>query len=116
MPTTPHIVHKTHNNAFDTADEFSNAQMDIIAEVIAELRAEWRTEIETAIAAAVAELREENDLTETVAELRGQVRVLANLLSNSNLVSNGEGKSRSRKAKSVEASEVIRKLTVTNRD
>ena len=47
---------------------------------LAGLRAEIRDETQAAIATAVAELRDEKDLTETVAELRGQVGVLLNLL------------------------------------
>jgi hypothetical protein len=99
-----------------SCQRFSNLQLETIARVIAELRAEWQADIDSVVTAAVAKLRGENDLTETVAELRGQVTALMHLLGNNDLTSNGNGKSRSRKAKSVEASEVIRKLTVTNRD
>ena len=51
------------------------------------------------------------DVTEAVAELRGQMAVLLSLVGNGDLGSNG--KNRSRKAKSV-SEQVIRKVTVTN--
>jgi hypothetical protein len=116
MPVTPLLIHKIHdnNNGVDAGDGFSDLQSDIIAKVIVELRAEWRADIQAAIAAAVAELHNEADMTEAVAELRGQVSVLVSLVGNSD--SNGSGQNRSRKAKSVQTSEqTIRRLTVTDR-
>jgi hypothetical protein len=58
----------------------------------------------------------EADMTEAVAQLRGQVSVLMSLVGNSDLGSNGNGRARGRKAKSVQTSEqTIRRLTVTDR-
>ena len=98
------VVHKLHdnNNRLDTGDGFSDFQVDTIAKVIAELRAEWLADIQAAITAAVAELRDENDQAETVAELRGQVSVLLNLIGGN-----------SNNPKLLDASgEIVRKLTV----
>ena len=69
MPATPLIVHKVHDNSdgVDGGDGFSDLQIDAIAMALAGLRAEIRDETQAAIATAVAELRDENDLTETVA-------------------------------------------------
>lgn len=105
MPATPLIVHKVHDNSngVDAADGFSDLQLDSIAAALAGLRAEMRAEMQAAIAAAVAELRDENDLSETVAELRGQVRVLLNLVG---------GNSNDNNLKLFEASETVRKLKV----
>jgi hypothetical protein len=116
MSATPAIIHKIHdnNNSVDAGDGFSDLQLDTIAKVIAELRAEWRADIQAAVAAAVAELHNEADMTEAVAELRGQLSVLMSLAGNSD--SNGSGQNRSRKAKRVQTSEqTIRRLTVTDR-
>ena len=60
------------------------------------MRAEIRDETQAAIDAAVAKLRDENDLTEAVAQLRGQVGVLLNLIGG-----NGNG------VKLFEASETV---------
>jgi hypothetical protein len=112
------LVHKLHNNnnVGDAYQEppFTDEQSDVLARVIATIRSEVRTEIQDAIAAAVAQLHNEADVTEAVAELRGQVSVLMSLVGNGDLGSNG--KNRSRKAKSVQTSEqTIRRLTVTDR-
>jgi hypothetical protein len=100
MPATPLIVHKVHDNSDGVAggDGFSDLQIDAIAMALAGLRAEIRDETQAAIATAVAELRDEKDLTETVAELRGQVGVLLNLIGGN---SNGNG------VKLFEASETV---------
>jgi hypothetical protein len=82
MSAMPAIIHKIHDNSnLDTgnADGFSELQLESIAAALAGLRLDIRAEMETAIAAAVAELRNEADVTETVAELGGQVSVLRNL-------------------------------------
>jgi hypothetical protein len=94
----PAIVHKVHDNSNDVGagDGFSDLQIDAIATALAGLRAEIRDETQAAIDAAVAKLRDENDLTETVAELRGQVGVLLNLIGG-----NGNG------VKLFEASETV---------
>ena len=100
----PAIVHKVHDNSnsVDAGDGFSDLQVDSIAAALAGLRAEIRDETQAAIDAAVAKLRDENDLIETVAQLRGQVSVLLNLIGG-----NGNGND-----KLLEASEIVRKLTV----
>jgi hypothetical protein len=109
------LVHKLHNNngAGDAYQwpPFTDEQSDVLAQVIATVRSEMRAELQSAIAAAVAQLHNEADVTEAVAELRGQMAVLLSLVGNGDLGSNG--KNRSRKAKSV-SEQVIRKVTVTN--
>ena len=106
MSATPLIVHKVHDNGngVDAGDGFSDLQVDFIAAAMAGLRAEIMDETEAAIARAVAQLRDENDLTAAVAELRGQVSVLLNLMGG-----NGNGNGNNQK---LEASEIVRKLTV----
>ena len=108
MPATPLIVHKVHDNNDGVAggDGFSDLQIDAIAMALAGLRAEIRDETQAAIATAVAKLRDENDLTEAVAQLRGQVSVLLNLIG-------GNGNGNSNNPKLLDASgEIVRKLTV----
>jgi hypothetical protein len=109
MPTTPLIVHKVHDNSnsVDAGDGFSDLQVDAIATAMAGLRAEIRDETQAAIATAMAQLRDENDLTEAVAQLRGQVSVLLNLIGgNSN--GNGNGNNKLLEA----SSEIVRKRKV----
>ncbi len=107
MPATPLIVHKVHDNsnsnAVNAGDGFSDLQLDAIAAALAGLRDDIRAEMQAAIATAVAQLRDENDLTETVAQLRGQVSVLLNLIG---------GNGNDNNLKLFEASETVRKLTV----
>jgi hypothetical protein len=107
MPTTPLIVHKVHDNSnsVDAGDGFSDLQVDAIATAMAGLRAEIRDETQAAIDAAVAKLRDENDLTEAVAQLHGQVSVLLNLIGGN---SNGNGNNKLLEA----SSEIVRKRTV----
>jgi hypothetical protein len=107
MPATPLIVHKVHDNSngVDAGDGFSDLQVDAIATAMAGLRAEIRDETQAAIATAMAQLRDENDLTEAVAQLRGQVSVLLNLIGGN---SNGNGNNKLLEA----SSEIVRKRTV----
>jgi hypothetical protein len=112
MSAMPAIVHKIHDNsnALDTGrgDGFSELQLESIAEALAGVRLDMRAEMEAAIAKAVAALRDETDVTETVAELRGQVRVLLNLAG-----ANGNGSN----MKLFEATEkqVVRKMKISAR-
>jgi hypothetical protein len=107
MQTTPLIVHKVHDdsnsNGVDAGDGFSDLQIDAIAMALAGLRAEIRDETQAAIDAAVAKLRDENDMRETVFELKGKVDALVNLIGGNG---NGNG------VKLFEASETVRKVKV----
>jgi hypothetical protein len=95
------IVHKTHNNApelngFDGDEEFSNFQIDTIAEAMALLSTDLRSEFQAAIDSAVTPLRER-----TIA-LEAQISTMLALL-------NVDG------SRSIDASETstIRKLRVS---
>jgi hypothetical protein len=109
----PHIVYKTReSNSGDTdvlpSDNdqpvFGDDQLDVMAAVLAALRAELRDEWQAAIDKAVSELRAEKDLHEAIAELRGQLAALMNLVGNGNGV------------KLFEAEQTIRQLKVSTRD
>ena len=95
------IVHKTHNNApepdgFDGDEEFSNFQIDTIAQAMALLSTDLRSEFQAAIDSVVTPLRER------VVALEAQIGTMMALL---NIDSN----------RSIEASETstIRKLRVS---
>jgi hypothetical protein len=107
MTPTPLIVHKVHDNSngVDAGDGFSELQIDSIAAALAGLRAEIRDETQAAIDAAIARLRNEADMTEAVAELRGQVNALLNLL----------GGNDNNNLKLFEASETVRKVKLQNK-
>jgi hypothetical protein len=109
----PHIVYKTRDNNSDNTDVlpgdhdqpvFSDEQLDVMAAVLAELRAELRDEWQAAIDKVVSELRAEKDLHEAIAELRGQLAAVMNL------VGNGNG------GKLFETEQTIRQLKVSARD
>ena len=94
----PHIVYKTRESNSDGADVlpgdddqwpvFGDEQLDVLAAALAELcaetRADMRVEIQAAIDKAVTELRCEKDLHEAIAELRGQLAAVMNLVGTGN--------------------------------
>ena len=95
----PPIVHKVKDNINDgnalivdneQPPPFTDEQMDIIAILIADVRAEWQAEL----ARAIDGLRDQMNTQAAIGELRGQLSVLMG------------------SEKSIEASEVIRKLKV----
>jgi hypothetical protein len=103
----PGIVYKVKENNSNSADvlpgddnqwPFSDEQMDTIAALIAMVRAEWRDEIQASIDKAITELRGEQALHEAIAELRGQLAAVMNLVGNGNGV------------KLFEAEQTVRKL------
>jgi hypothetical protein len=106
----PGIVYKVRENNSNSADVlphdndqgplFSDGQMDAIAALIAMVRAEWRDEIQASIDKAITELRGEQDLHEAIAELRGQLAAVMNLVGNGNGVK-------------FEAEQTVRKLKVS---
>ena len=108
MSVTP-LIHKTHdnNNGVDAGDGFSDWQVEAICLALARWRAEIRDETEAAIAEAIAKLHAETDLTERIAELRGQVGVLLNLRG-------GNGGNDNNNLKLFEASETVRKVKLQN--
>ena len=107
----PHIVRKTRESNSDGTDVlpgdndqwpmFSDEQLDVIAAALAETRVELRDEWRAAIDKAITELRGERDLHEAIAELRGQLAAVMNL------VGNGNG------PKLFEAEQTVRKLKVS---
>ena len=106
----PRLVYKTRENHIDDTEVLpgdndqwpmaSDELLDVIAAALAETRAELRDEWQAAIAKAVTELRGEKDLHEAIAELRGQLAAVMNLLGN-----NGP--------KLFEAEQTVRKLKVS---
>jgi hypothetical protein len=81
----------------------SDEALDVIAAALAETRAELRDEIQAAIDKAVTELRGEQGIHEAIAELRGQLAAVMNLVGNGNGV------------KLFEAEQTVRKLKVSTR-
>jgi hypothetical protein len=104
--TLPPIIYKIHegsitdggtvSNVSLVGDEFTDFQVDVIAQVIAELRNEFESTMNSAIADAIAPLRE------SIARLEGQMTALIAMIGGD-----------SRAVKTVEASEVVRKLPVS---
>jgi hypothetical protein len=109
----PRIVYKTRENNSDGTDVLpgdndqwpvlSDEALDVIAaalaELHAELRAELRGDIQTAIDKAITELRGERDLHHAIAELRGQLTAVMNLVGNGNGVKLFEAEQTIRKVK-----------------
>jgi hypothetical protein len=77
-----------------------------LAETRIDLRGELRDEIQAAIDKAITELRGERDLHEAIAELRGQLAAVTNLLGNGN----GNG------VKLFEAEQTVRKVKMSTRE
>jgi hypothetical protein len=108
----PHIVYKVREGSGGDTDVLpgdndpvlSDEALDVIAAALAETRAELRAEWHAAIDKAVTELRGEKGMHEAIAELRGQLAALMNL------VGNGNG------GKLFEAEQTIRQLKVSTRD
>jgi hypothetical protein len=105
----PRIVYKMREDNGDGPLPSNNDQwpvlsdeaLDVIAAALAETRADLRDEWQVAIDKAITELRGERDLHEVIAELRGQLAAVMNL------VGNGNG------PKLFEAEQTIRKLRVS---
>jgi hypothetical protein len=106
-PPMPMIVHKEYSgrqpplttvahNGDEQPLQFSDDQIDVLAQTLVDLRSEFQSMVDDAI----------SPLRERLAWLEGEIAMLTTLLSNNNSSNN---------SRSLEASEIIRKLKVDDR-
>ena len=106
-PSMPMIVRKEYSgrqpplpSVADNGDEqplqFSDDQIDVLAQALVDLRSEFQSMVDDAI----------SPLRERLARLEGEMAMLTTLLSNNNSSNN---------SRNIEASEIIRKVRVGDR-
>jgi hypothetical protein len=106
-PPMPMIVHKGYSgrqppltavahNGDEQPPQFSDDQIDVLAQALVDLRSEFQSMVDDAI----------SPLRERLAWLEGEMGMLTTLLSNNNSSNN---------SRNIEASEIIRKVRVGDR-